>query len=180
MYSMTHVLKPMFPLTNPFATVRGREFLHGVHLDNPVDGEAIPTIQQDVDLTRMHDRKDDHDRRHQHRVKHVEEHFVRDEVSIVPLCVFDEAEDRPHQDEPAGHEESEEVDLPRAADLAVAEDLARGVLAHASVEGEGDDDEEAEEEDLHHQATDDQGLSRVERVLGFAGHDATAWLKRLL
>jgi len=135
------------------------------------DHLATVLVQQGPDLTGVEPSEQDHGGQHQTSIEHVQEPFVRDEVSVVALAVLDQAEDRSDQNERTTAVESVEMFLPRVvADHAAA----GGYLVHAHVESDADDDEEAKEQNLDDQTADGDVFAVLECFDCTRRHDATA------
>lgn len=90
-------------------------------------------------------REQDHRSQHEASVKNVEEPFVRDQISVIPLSVLGQTEDRSDQNECAAAVQGVKMSSPR---VLREHALAGGYPVHADVEGDADNNEEAEEQNL--------------------------------
>lgn len=107
--------------------------------------------------------KQDHGRKHQGRVDDIQIHLMTDQIPIFALCILNEPENTPDQDQHARRVEDKKVFLP-GQPLAV-ENFAGRDLEHAAAEYQADNEEEREEEDLYSQARENDLLTRLYRIL---------------
>lgn len=122
----------------------------------------LAPIEKSFDLARMPHVQDQHDAEHQCRVKDVQDPFMTQEISPVPLCVLDYSNDVPDSNEGACRVKDEEILTP------VYTRLGRSCvwsLVHREIEGDGDRYEEEEEEELENKTAEDDVCSECHVLL---------------
>lgn len=135
-----------------------------------------PTPQQCLYLAWVGPVEDQHNEEHKHRVEDVQIHLVPEQISIIALEVFDNAENRSDHDEQAGDVQSVHVLLPGH----IPRQRSRGGdLVEAPVEDRRCDDEETEEDELDEETAYDEILASGNLIVS-ASHETAACELRLL
>ena len=104
----------------------------------------------------MDDVEQQHDRCHQRRIENVEPDLGAEEVPVIALNIFDNAEDRADHDENAGSVEGANVSAPGNL---MGLGVGRGRLVEVLVEDDRHQHEIPEEDKLDGQTTDNNPLA---------------------
>ena len=120
----------------------------------------------------MNEIKDDHHSQHQHGIENIQEVLMPEQVAVITLDIFDNAEAGAHHDQHTIEVEGVEVLVPDAVTLL---GLLGQQPVQADVEGERHKNEEPEEGDLYKEPADDDFLTQVHGVETSGGHDPAAY-----
>lgn len=120
---------------------------------------SFPSIpfQHGIDLARMEPGEYAHSAKHQAAIEDIQEPLMRNQVTVISLGVLGKTEDGSDEDEQAACVQSVKIALPSQVSL---DDSRCRVSHHAGMKYDGNDQEEREEEDLDHEAADDDVFAR--------------------
>lgn len=100
-----------------------------------------------------------HSYEHDRPIKNVQESFVRHDIAVVTLKIFDHADDRPHKNQGGYDVEADEMFLPRAFEAQPCRCFGDSHVEYGRCK-----DEEAEEYQLNEQAGHDDVLAGVDHI----------------
>ena len=110
----------------------------------------------------MNNNKHQHHKEHQRGIKDIDKHLHRKKITVTPLDILGNTENRPDENQDARCIQGVQVLLPGDT---ISHGLCGGMGGNSGLENDGADHEESEEENLDDETADDDVVSGVLRAV---------------